>query len=159
MSVCPPYFFEMIKPSPGEPEKLKFKAGVQLHGCQRRLPGQILSLCETPELGMGYKMDPEPPTRWSWVDKWQGITSWFLLGFSFYPVNRGWNDSQNLLSVSVCLTVLWQRSRLVAPTPVLMFHLYLEGILFNSDVFFFFFRRTFLFHKKTTSMQTTLWNE
>lgn len=62
----------------------------------------------------------------------------FVGGFFSYPVNREWNDSQNLLSVSVCITVLWQRSRLVAPTPVLMFHLYLEGILFNSDVFFFF---------------------
>lgn len=64
-----------IKTSPWDPEKLKFKAGVQLHDCQRRLPGKILSLCETPELGMGSKMDPEPPTRWRSVDKWQGITS------------------------------------------------------------------------------------
>lgn len=61
-----------VKTSPWDPEKLKFKAGAQLHGCQRL---KILSLCETPELGMVSKMDPEPPTRWRWADKRQGITS------------------------------------------------------------------------------------
>lgn len=79
LSVCLPYSFKIIKtPTPWNSKKrVKFKVGfIQLNGCQRRLLGEILSLCESPELGIGYKNGPgasskvemsNQMTRFYWV--------------------------------------------------------------------------------------------
>lgn len=92
-SVCLPYSFKIIKtPTPWNSKKrVKFKVGfIQLNGCQRRLLGEILSLCESPELGIGYKNGPgasskvemsNQMTRFYWVPFFSGKDSFHFNHF------------------------------------------------------------------------------